>query len=88
MPTEAAFSQHPEEDDVEDREVIADPPVLDRTYARPQLGADSATFRDPLAEASGKEQHPVDPSGPSVRFAQTIDFLCGSSGGCARCAVS
>ena len=38
-PTEAAFSQHPEEDDVDDREGIADPPILDRTYVRPQLGA-------------------------------------------------
>ena len=72
---------------LEDREGIADPPVLDRTYARPQLGADSAPSRVPLVEAIGKEQRPADPSGPRVCFAQTIDFLCGSSGGCARCAV-
>ena len=33
-------------------------------------------------------QCPVVLSGPRVCFAQTIDFLCGSSGGCVRCAVS
>ena len=87
-PTEADFSQHPEEDGEEDREGIADPPVLDRTFARPQLGADASPSRDPLAEANGKEQRPADPSGPRVCFAQTIDFLCGSSGGCVRCAVT
>ena len=74
-PTEADFLQHPEEDGEEDREGIADPPVLDRTYARPQLGADASPFRDPLAEANGKEQRPADPSGPRVCFAQTIDFF-------------
>ena len=73
---------------MEDREGIANPPVLDRNYARPQLGADSAPSQDPLAETNGKEQRPVDPSGPRVCFAQTIDFLYGSSGGCAHCAVS
>ena len=69
----------------EDREGLGDPPVLARTYARPQLGADSAPSRDPLAEANGKEQRPEDPSGPRMCFAQTIDFLCSSSGSCERC---
>ena len=49
---------------MENRGGIADPPVLERTYARPQLGADSAPSRDPLAEANGKEQRLVDTSGP------------------------
>ena len=60
---------------MEVREGIADPLVLDRNYARPQLAADSAPSRDPLAEAKGKEQRPVDPSGPRLCFPQIIDFF-------------
>ena len=52
--TEAEFSQHPEEDDEEDRESIANPPVLDRTYVRPQLGEDAAPSLGRPAEANGK----------------------------------
>ena len=37
--------------------------------ARPQLGSDAATSRDPPPEASGKSQRPEDPSGPRVDFA-------------------
>ena len=50
----------------------------------PQLGVDIAPSRDPLVEANGKVQRPVYSSGPRVCFAQTVDFLCGISGGCAR----
>ena len=42
------------------------------SLARPQLGADTAPYRDPPAEVSGKEQSPADPSGPRVCFAQPI----------------
>ena len=53
-PTEADFSQHPGEDDEEDREGIAEPPVLDRTYARSQLGADAAPSRGLLRRLTGR----------------------------------
>ena len=34
LPTEVEYEQHPEEDDDDDKDRVAEPPVLDRTYAR------------------------------------------------------
>ena len=41
--------------------------------ARPQLGADAATFREPPLEASGKSQRPEDHSGPRVSFSHLTE---------------
>ena len=38
------------------------------SLARPQLGADAASYRGPPAEVSGREQRPADPSGPRMCF--------------------
>ena len=43
------------------------------SLARPQLGSDSATSRDPPPEASGKSQRPEDPSGPKVSLAKPTE---------------
>ena len=41
--------------------------------ARPQLGADAVTFREPPPEASRKSQRPEDQSGPRVRWSHPTE---------------
>ena len=43
------------------------------SLARPQLGSDAVTSRDPPPEASGKSQRLSDPLGPRVSFAQPTE---------------
>ena len=68
---------------------------------RPVLGSDAAHSRDP-SEDYGNAQHPPACAGPRVVFAHPLDsgsvhdlqprdcawLLCGTSGGCVRCAIT
>ena len=68
---------------------------------RPVLGADAAHSRDLPSEDYGNAQHPPASASPRVAFAHPLDsgsvhdpqpidctwLLCGSSGGCVRCAI-
>ena len=65
------------------------------------LGVDAAHSRDLPSEDYGNAQHPPVSAGPRVAFAHPFDsgsahdplpidcvwLWCGSSGGCARCAI-